>query len=152
MAKVSFGITIKNEAEVRKAIQAMGKKVEDVLEAAMIAGAETLIQAADSRAPAPGNILHETVDKSRKKVTVHVGPSSKKWYYRLLEKGLPAGRNRVRKSGLKALKMFIDGRVVYAKKTKGFPARPFLRPAVDERKEKISAEAGEIIKKAVGGK
>lgn len=151
MAKVELNVVVVNAEEVKKALLRLGLKASDVLEAAMHAAAEIVVEKSDSRAPEPGNIEAETVKKTKTNVQVDIGPDKAHWYYRFAETG--TSTHEIKIWTTRALRFWIGGKEVFVKRArpKGYPPRPFLRPAVDENTGRISGAAGQVIKKAIGG-
>ena len=74
--------------ELLRRLEKMGLDVTQVLAAAAQAGAQVIADTANGLAPSP-NVLIEgnTKASSKNKVTLDIGPSEEKWYWRFLETG-----------------------------------------------------------------
>jgi HK97 gp10 family phage protein len=138
-------VRFENEAEVLKAIEAMGLKPRTVLRQAVQAGAEVVERAAEGKAPGPG-IGTEPAGQAADSVTVAVGPLAEKWYYKFFETG--TGAHEVRPVEAEALRIGDE----YAARAAagGMAARPFLRPALDENEQAAAAAAGVVFRGVLG--
>lgn len=127
-------------------LKQMGVNVDALLEAAVTAGAVIVEAAARVNAPGP-EIEHETAVKTKRMVAVAVGPTKRRWYYRFMETG--AGAHQI--TGNPWLVFDGDmGRVrVRSVQHPGMAARPFLRPAIDERQREAETAMGRVWKAAV---
>lgn len=103
-------------------------------------------EAANPKAPEP-HIIVEEMEKSGRQVTVGIGPDDAHWYYRYLETGASAheirGNPLLRFEGREGL--VITGAVNHP----GMAAKPFLRPAFDEKKNAAKDEVGAELKKVI---
>lgn len=105
---------------------------------------------------------------------VAIGPDKDHWYYRFHEYGVKAhgvkSRKRTRKEitarsiqgrtayrGLKrqfagrrpAMVFSIDGKLIFARKVKGYAAKPFLRPAADSQGPAAMQAIGQVLKREI---
>lgn len=105
---------------------------------------------------------------------VAIGPDSDHWYYRFHEYGVKAhsvrSRKRTRKeitaratqgrtayrsikrqfAGRKPAMVFsIDGKLIFARKVKGYAAKPFLRPAADSQGGAAMQAIGVVLKREI---
>lgn len=105
---------------------------------------------------------------------VAIGPDKEHWYYRFHEYGVKAHsvtkRKRTRKeidariaqgrearSRLKrqfagkrpAMVFSIDGKLIFARKVKGYAAKPFLRPAADSQGPAAMQAIGAVLKREI---
>lgn len=105
---------------------------------------------------------------------VAIGPDKEHWYYRFHEYGVKAHgvqkRKRTRKeidariaqgrtarSRLKkqfagkrpAMVFSIDGKLIFARKVKGYAAKPFLRPAADSQGPAAMQAIGQVLKREI---
>jgi len=109
-------VTIRGEAEMNRRIQQLTSKMgKAALVEAVLEGAEIIRIDASARAPEKTGFLKAHIDKrvsERKtgRVTVDIGPTKKAWYGLFPELG-----------------------------TVHYPARPYLRPAIDENQDRIVA-------------
>lgn len=134
-------IKVKNLDEVVAKLKEQPEIARAVHDKAVEAAADVILEIAKSKAPGPG------LDKSRVGMAKYnVGPTKDKWYYRFFESGTAA--HLVRPKKMKALKFGEQ----YAMRAKpgAMAAKPFLRPAIDEGKDRASAAAGEVFEDAFG--
>lgn len=127
-------------------LRRMGISVSDSLSIAVQVGAEVIQSAANPKAPAP-NIITEELEKSSTKVTVGIGPDDAHWYYRYLETGASAheysGNPLLAFEGSEGT--IITGSVSHP----GMAAKPFLRPAFDEKHKAAEDEVGAELLKVI---
>lgn len=120
-----------------------------VTQAAEVGGA-VLRAAAEENAPGP-YIVSQVIRFDVGYAEVGIGPDKQHWYYRLFETG--ASPHVITPDTKKAL--FGGGleHPLLQVNHPGFPARPFLRPALDSRKDVVllamGAEFWKHIEKAV---
>lgn len=135
--------------DVVDALRALGVDMENAVEAIALAAAEPMARTVAAKAPgAIGDaIVTETTEKSKKRVTVSVGPSRKAWIARFVEFGTGAHTVTARKQ--KALKLYGLG--VYRKRVDhpGMPAQPFMRPAFDTGQSASQTAAANAAKKVI---
>ena len=109
-------VTITGEKELNRRIQQLTSKLgKEALVDAVLAGAEIIRADASFRAPRKTGFLSEHIDKrvsERKtgRVMVDIGPTKKAWYGLFPELG-----------------------------TVHYPARAYLRPAIDENQDQVVA-------------
>jgi len=130
-----------------KRLEKMGVDVTQVLAAAAQAGAQVIADTANGLAPAPQVLIEgDTKASSKNRVTVDIGPSEEKWYWRFLETG--AVGHGISPRSKKALAFEVDGERVmaWAVKHPGMAAKPFLRPAFDREKDNATDAVGENIR------
>ena len=134
--------------ELVRELQRRGVRVEAALETAVAAGGEVIRDAANRLAPEPMIAMETRARRGRAQAVV--GPPDDRWYWRFIEFG--AGPHRIRG----------DPRLAYAGELAdplrphevshpGMAARPFLRPAADERRDEATDEVAAVLRKAVGG-
>lgn len=123
----------------------LGVNVQDVLEAATVAGAELVREAAEGRAPGP-HVERETVRRSQERCEVDVGPDKEHWYYRFAETG-------ARAHGISGDPLVFEGSsglvVTRHVDHPGTPQRPFLRPAMDGNEGEVEKRMGDHFLGAV---
>jgi HK97 gp10 family phage protein len=136
----SIRIEILNLDEVKKAIALRPEMARAVADAALEAASKVILDLAKSNAPGPGLDMEKTGEAE-----YSVGPLKSKFYYGFFELGTSA--HLVLPRGKKALKW--GDTFAAASHPGGIAAQPFLRPAIDEGKDKAGAAAGEVWKKAI---
>ena len=141
------GITVKVEdTELLRDLKKMGVDVNEVLEAALAAGAKIIEDEANRRAPGP-HITTGDFKKRGMSAEISVGPDDDHWYYRFFETGAtPHGI-----SGNRLLRFLVGGDEVFARHVShpGMAAKPFLRPAADENENQTRDAIGDKLKKAL---
>lgn len=133
--------------ELLRRLEKMGLDVTHVLAAAAQAGAQLIADTANGLAPSPNVLIEgDTKASSKNKVTLDIGPSEEKWYWRFLETG--AVGHGISPRSKKALAFEVDGERVlaWAVQHPGMAAKPFLRPAFDKEKDNATKAVGENIK------
>jgi len=122
---VTARMTLKGMPELTKALKRIGENIDDVLEEAVMAGAEVAREDASRRAPKrtgklSRRIIAKIADQSHQMVASYVGPDETVYYGKFVELG--------------------------TKKTK---AKPFLRPAFDENNKEIRKAVRNVLKSAL---
>lgn len=141
-----FSVRIEGDKDLVKKLMALDKAPQKVLEAATLAAAEVIRAPAASSAPGP-EIEKETQEKSALECQVDVGPTKDKWHYRFLETGAPP--HVIRGNPLLVFEG-SDGRIVTrVVNHPGMAARPFLRPAFDEKQGGAADAFGAAILGAI---
>jgi hypothetical protein len=132
-------LEIKNLDEVLRAIKAAGEAGAAAMSKGVEAGGKVLQGKVSANAPGPGIGLE--IDG----LTAYVGPDAAHWYYLFFETGTSA--HLVAPRSKRALK-FGD---TFAARAfpRGVAAQPFLRPAVDEGVDEVSAAVGKEILAAI---
>lgn len=136
-------ITVKIDglSDVQRKLEALEDAVAaDVMEKAVLIGAKIIQEDASRRAPRRTGKLAKSIEievkeKSRNSVSVAVGPSKEAFYGKFVELGHAVVRGR-RKAEKK-----VVGHV---------PAKPFLRPAIDENEDAVKRTVAETLKAALG--
>lgn len=134
------------DKELVRKLRALGEFARKVLDDAAMAGAKVIQREANRRAPGPHVKIQEAEIRDDS-VWVDIGPDEEHWYYRFFELG--AASHVIKPSRAKALHLYdLD---VFAARAKhpGMAARPFLRPAVDEKKGEAVKAARKVLKRAV---
>lgn len=142
-------VQLEGERELIQRLQRIGVSVGKIVEAATLAGAEVVRREASSRAPGPF-IGAETTQRSGSQAVVDVGPDKKHWYYRFSESGSKS--HIIRPKRKKALAFSGDhGERIVRRQVRhpGYPARPFLQPAMDAKRDEASKVMGDQFKKAL---
>ena len=133
-----------------KLIAGIAEKLE-VIEEALTAGAEIIRKAAHTNNPRAdvqmelGDVKMRGVLTGGKRLTMSIGPSEAKWRYTYVETGTRA--HEVSPKNKEALKLY-QAEGIITKNTLQIPstaAKPFLRPAFDENKNKAIAKFGEVV-------
>jgi HK97 gp10 family phage protein len=144
---MSIRVTAKIEGgeQLLRALKEMDADLDRVLEAAALEGAEVIREAAISRAPGD-HIEVEVKEVKRGHATIEIGPDKDHWYYKFFETGTSA--HEVRPVNRKALQITPEAYAMFASPS-GMAARPFLRPAFDEKQAAAEAAVGDKLREAV---
>lgn len=140
----AIDVKIEGLEDVIKEFTRRGLNVQRGLELVATAGATVIERQAASNAGGAigGAMMHATTAKTQHAVEVSVGPSKKAWYAHFVEFGTRA--HPVKPRERKALQ--IGDRFRARADVGAATARPFLRPAVDMKRE----EAQDTMGKKVG--
>lgn len=137
--------------DVLAAIKAAGLSPRSVLHKAILAAAKVVEDGAETNAPGP-HIISELAKDAEQGATfavVNVGPDKAHWHYQFAETGAAPHEIKARKKA----KLMFKGRRGTVRTTSvkhtGFPAKPFLRPALSNNKAAATAAAGQVFKNAV---
>ena len=141
-------VTVKGGPELARKLRQIGVDVDGILGMALKAGATVVQRAAQPKAPGPFIVIGEP-QKRGKVMEIEVGPDEKHWYYRFAETG--AKPHSITASQARALQFYMGGSPVCRRTVShpGFPARPFLRPSLDENTNQASTAVGQRIKRAL---
>lgn len=152
MAK-GFRADIKGDKEFYKKLRAMAGQMSDVLEEAAEAGAQVIQEEANPNAPGP-HIEIDLVKKTKEYAEMEIGPDDEHWYYRFFETGVQpheitpdegGGLTFPGSAGEMIVRVFVSHQ--------GMGAKPFLRPARDEKAGQAEEATGqkflEVINKHV---
>ena len=141
-------ITVKIEGgeELKRRLKKLGQAAAGAaLVKAGEAGAKVLQKAANSRAPGP-HIEAEVVKADADSVQVEIGPDKEHFYYRFFEMG--AAPHDIHGNPL-----VFEGRegTVFTPGVRhpGMGARPFLRPALDEKQDAAVKAAGDVLRSKI---
>lgn len=138
-------LTIVGEKELREKLRRLGQAVVSINREAAEAAAEIVRAEAAQRAPGP-YIDVELVKADENRAEVDIGPDEKHWYYRFLETGATAHEI----AGSPLVFQGSQGLVVTKKvQHTGFPAAPFLRPALRNRADDARETAGKTFRAAI---
>ena len=141
-------MTIEGDKELVKKLKELGDGAEQVLETAAEAGAEVIADQANNHAPGP-HIEVDITEKSRTSATVEIGPDEDHWYYRFFETGVQPHEITPKSAGGLAF-AGIEGEIVLQLvQHPGMPANPFLRPAMDEKKQAAVDATGAEFKQEI---
>ena len=144
-------MSIKVRAEVKggedllRKLKEINADIKAALEEAAKEGGEVILSAAKDMAPGP-NLVMEITERKKTHATVSIGPDKEHWYYRFFESGVTA--HEVRPKNSHALQLDESTWAMFANPS-GFPARPFLRPAFDDREKEATNAAGDKLREAV---
>lgn len=136
---------VKGGEELLRKLKEIQLDVKSVLKEAANAGGEVILSAAKDMAPGP-HLVMETTESKKTHATVKIGPDKEHWFYRFIESGVVA--HEVRPKNRRALQIDESTWAMFAYPS-GFPARPFLRPAFDDREKEATDAAGDTLKEAV---
>jgi HK97 gp10 family phage protein len=143
-------VKIDGISEVVTQLKRRGANVGQALEVILNAAAEPIQGAATDNARGISQrtadaMTKETVVRRNGRVEVHIGPVRKRaWYAHIIEFGATSHTIRPRKA--KALR-FITGAIRRIARHPGSPARPFMRPAFDNRNAEAKAIAAVEIRR-----
>lgn len=144
--------TIEGLDELRSKLLARADSVRSVAVRAAQAGGGVIRSAADARAPSPGSVDTRTVVLSREgQVRVDIGPDKEHWYHMFFETGVAA--HEIRPKTARRLRFEVGGTEVFARIVRhpGMPAKPYLRPALDENAGRAVDAVGNVLRGAVEG-
>lgn len=138
--------SIEGTKEMGAAFQRLGTAVRGVLVEAVEAGGEVIRGDAEARA---GDTIGMRVSRRTEALTeVEIGPPKEKWYMRFWETGAQSheitGAPLAFGPGLPEPGV-VTGRVDHP----GMPARPFMRPAVDNQAEAARLVLGETLLRVI---
>ncbi len=141
MARAGLSIKVEGITAIeRKLLDLTANLGDQILEEAAMAAGAIIRDDAKLRAPrATGegakSIIVEVVEREPGRVVVGVGPDKEHFYMRFHETGV--GPHLIKRGG-KTIKH------------PGHGATPFLRPALDEKKDEAKAAAAAVIEKYTG--
>jgi HK97 gp10 family phage protein len=139
-------VELEGDKELLAKLALLGISTQMVLEAAVAAAAELVRDGARTMAPGP-HVELEVTRSSAERAEALVGPDKEHWHYRFFETG--AGPHAIVGRPL----LWFDGENglvrVPAVDHPGMAAKPFLRPAFDEKQEEAVGEMGQVWKAAV---
>lgn len=150
---MTFRAEIQGIEDFEKKLVAMRKEISAMLEEAAQAGAEVIAERANNLAPGP-NIITDVTAKTWTHADVDIGPDKEHWYYRFFETGAQPHEITNRKTGgLQFMGQAGEMIVRVAASHQGMGAKPFLRPAIDEKKDEAEEATGrkflEVINKHI---
>lgn len=145
-------VTVKLEGadELAARLRKLGADARgDSLRAAALDGARVLRDAANAGAPGP-HIEVDAVEVSANRAVVEIGPDEEHWHYKFFETGTQP--HSIRPATRKKLKFEVSGEEVFALGVRhpGMAAQPFLRPALDEKKDRATDAAGKTLRRKLG--
>ena len=140
-----FRVEIVGDKALQRKLARMGVSTSALLGAAVQAAATVIEEAAEAHAPGP-HLDQAEVERTRTRATRDVGPDKEHWHYTILERG--ARPHTIRGN---PLAFDIGGEPVFTRIVHhpGFAARPFLRPAFDEKHQDAAEKIGKTLKKAI---
>jgi HK97 gp10 family phage protein len=136
----SVGLEIENLDQILRAIDALGLAPKKVIEKATLAAAEVVRDEAENKLGRDG-INKKVLRRKGDQVEVGVGPVKDKWYLRFYETGTQP--HEITPKTAKALSI-SDEDMAARVSHPGMAAKPFLRPALDEKKGEAAKAAGKI--------
>jgi HK97 gp10 family phage protein len=134
-------------------IKLLGGDMNEIIEDALTQGADVIRKQAAANNPRAdvqmelGDVKMRGVLTGGKRLTMSIGPSKDKWRYTYIETGSRA--HEVHPKNKEALKLY-QAEGLITKKTVEIPsiaAKPFLRPAFDEKQNKAIEKFGEVVRK-----
>ncbi len=140
MPGLKMRVKVVGADEIARRLNVMGEKAKEIVEPAAMAGAEVIRKAASDNAPRRTGFLAEHIvaevkDVQPLKATIAVGPHKDAFYGLFVEFG-----HALVRGGKKATRRVLGN----------VPARPFLRPALDETKEQVKAIVTQEVRRRLG--
>lgn len=151
MGNVKVNLKITGERDLKRKLDELGAKARGALLKAAQAGGEVIQADANGSAPGPHVVVgNGKVEGGRAEVSI--GPDKEHWYYQFFETG--ASEHEIKGSRKRKGKAIAfegdDGLVVTGSVDHpGIEAKPFLRPAIDRRKEQARDRAGKVFKEEI---
>lgn len=142
-------VHLEGEAELKAKIEALGKAARGAtLERAALAGAEVIRADAQRRAPGP-HIEAEVTQAADMAIEVGIGPDKEHWYYLFFETGT-SGHGIGPDSGKAIVFSGREGpEVRFEVDHPGMAAEPFLRPALDSKRDMAIAATGAELRREI---
>lgn len=132
---------VQGDEELLANFDALIEVMESAIVQAGLAGADVVVQAANAKAPGPHNVVQ--IDKvSPEHVELRIGPDKDHWFYRFFERG-----TQPHEIGLKnrqALRFGAEPIFARSGEHPGMAAQPFLRPAIDEKRQAVLDAMGRV--------
>lgn len=141
-------VEIEGLQDLVQALEDAGANVKEVLQGAVLAAGEIVLQAAILAAP--GSEIYAKLDEdesSDQKIVVNVGPDDQHWYYQFAETGATA--HEISAAGALAFEGSEGLVITKSVSHPGMVAKPFLRPALTSTKDEAVEEVGSHIKGAL---
>lgn len=152
---------VSGSQQLEKALAALAEAARGEMAKAMLkSGAKVVQKYANKSAPRPEIEVDDVDDAGGMNKSIGIGLPGKKWRWRFAEYGVQpfevdlakgrttrtSGSGRKVKSSKKAMRFVDGGAVVFTKRIKrgGIPAKPFLRPAIDENEDEILDEMAKV--------
>lgn len=145
MASGTITVKLVGGEELLAALRAVNANVQAALRTAGLAGAQPVVDAANSLAPGP-HIMAEVVEVTGAGVEVLIGPDKEHWHYRFFELGAAAHE-------ITGTPLVFEGRAGVVTTARvmhpGMTARPFLRPAHDAKHDAMRDAMGAALRQAI---
>ncbi len=148
MTKGSVKVVLEGEDELRRKLESIQNAMKTIVEPAIQAGAD-LVAADGNRRSNTDHVKTEVKGRKPDQVTIDIGPDKEHFYLQFQETGTVSHTEPIR--GSKILAFEGEQGLVFTTKVQhpGVPARPFLRPAIDENQDRITQVTGEIFRKLI---
>ena len=133
------------EKELKEKLQKLGTRARSALLNATLAGGEVIRDEANRNAPGP-HVVMGGEKAADSQAEVSIGPDKDHWYYQFAETG--AGPHEIKGNPL----VFQgDAGLIVTKSVQhpGFPAAPFLRPAMDGKRKAVVDETGKVFRREI---
>lgn len=142
MARGGVTVKLEGDKELKRKLDLLGRRARAALLKAAEAGADVVETAAEQRAPGPHIAIgNQKVEGGR--AEVDIGPDKEHWHYQFFETGATAHE-------ISGSPLVFEGEqgLIVTKRVNhpGMPAEPFLRPAIDGKREEAKDAAGEVFK------
>jgi len=146
---MTFRAELEGIDDLEKKLAGLRKEITGILEQATQAGADVVVDEANHLAPGP-NIETKTVGKRLTYCAIFIGPDKEHWYYQFFEYGAQPHEITPKNTG----GLQFPGRegemiVRMVAHHSGMPAKPFLRPAFDEKRDEAEEATGQEFLKII---
>lgn len=142
MMASGFRAEIEGMDDFKAKLVGLRKDMQAILEEATEAGAEVIRDESNHLAPGP-HVTTEVVSKTWSHADIEIGPDKEHWYYMFFEVGAQPHEIKPRKvGGLQFPGSEGEFIVRMLASHQGMAARPFLRPAMDDKKDEAEEAVG----------
>lgn len=149
-APIKPTVMLLGEDDLRQALKDLQEEAKKALQEAVQAGAQVVMDEANRNAPGP-HVISKVSKRGKEYAEVEIGPDKEHWYYQFFETGATAHEIPKKKSagllhftGSGGDEVFTGG-VDHP----GMPAKPFLRPAIDEHGDEARERAGVVLREVI---
>lgn len=137
-----FKVKLIGKVNLQKKLNSMAKaSVKKAVLSAAASGASVTAEKANQRAPGPHIIFEPDSEETRPgRAAYNVGPDKEHWYYCFFETGTAPHEIKPRRKGKKLALSWggnVGGEAYVHVFHPGFPAQPFLRPAITDNTSQI---------------
>lgn len=140
--------SVEGGEELARKLKRIGDDLRAILEEAVLAGLQPMLDQAERDVPGGDGVAHETVEKTGDRVDIAMGAEASHFYLNILELGRVS--YQVKPSTAKALASpTIRGEFASSAKIPALAAQPWLRPAFDENKDKAMDEMADAFWEAI---
>lgn len=149
-AKIKPTVVLLGEDDLRQALKELQDAAKKALQEAVKAGAQVVMDEANRNAPGP-HVISKVSKRRNDYAEVEIGPDKDHWYYQFFETGATAHEIPKKKSAGLLHFTGSGGDDVFTGKANhpGMPAKPFLRPAIDEHGDEARERAGAVLREVI---